>query len=341
MSARKQLACALVCVFLVLPAWAETEPPSEALPALGSEDRSDFPKWMVPQITAIHYGLSQFVDSTSRNIDRFFGTDDSLFVENQSFLRVRQSISATSGAVNDDVDNDLSVRFRLDLPTFKKRVSLLIESESEDVLDNAAGARADQFLDQRLNSNSQSLGLEQRGTGNGVDRWKNSLGVGARIRSQIDPYVRLTSTRRFLFSQSAWELNSFNRLTYFDRRGYVARTAFDAAYPFNENQALRFVTQAEWQEQRSDTAFSQSVEFNQRLNARTGMRYSLIALGDTARSESIYDYVLQAYYRRDLHNSFIFADVVPELHFPQEAGLEPYVALILRLEILFRSNVTY
>ncbi|MCQ8897591.1 hypothetical protein NQT62_14205 [Limnobacter humi] len=300
---------------------------------------TDLPDWMQPRVREVHYGLSEFVDSTSRSIDRFFGTDDSLFVDNQSYLRIRQELVTTRG----NSASDLSVRFRLDLPTAKRRIRLLIENEADDLLDRQTVNRpnsANRFFDRQLEGNNSGLGLEQRGTGDGMGRWKNSLGAGVRVRSNLDPYVRVTSQRRFVLDEEdRWELNSFNRLTYFDKRGYVARVYYDLNHPLNEAQSVRLVGQAEWQEERHATAFSQSLEYNQVLDSRTGLRYAVIALGDTARQKSVFDYVLQAYWRRDIHKKFIFLDVVPEWHMPTEPNISDYWALIFRLEVFFGGRL--
>lgn len=317
---------------------ADTDNPQNTVSDRAQAD-SDLPDWMQPRIREVHYGLSEFVDSTSRSIDRFFGTDDSLFVDNQSYLRVRQELVTTQN----NTGSSLSVRFRLDLPTAKRRIRLLIENEADDLLDRQNTAKpngANRFLDRQLEGNNSGLGLEQRGTGDGMDRWKNSLGAGVRVRSTLDPYIRVTSQRRFVLDdEDRWELNSFNRLTYFDKRGYVARVYYDLNHPLNEAQSVRLVGQAEWQEERHATAFSQSLEYNQVLDSRTGLRYALIALGDTARQNSVFDYVLQAYWRRDIHKKFIFLDVVPEWHMPTEPNIKDYWALTFRLEVFFGGKL--
>lgn len=324
--------CALALAVGCSAVWAEEEPPQKR-PIEPAPMESDLPQWMIPGVSHVHYGLSGFVDSTSRSIDRFFGTDDSLFVDNQSYLRIRQETAVFENRTS----NDLSVRFRLDLPTTRKRLRLLIENEADDLRDTATSQqRANRFLDRQLNGNNNSgLGLEQVGTGDGLSSWKNNLGVGVRVRSDIDPYIRVTSQRRAKFADDEWQVFSFNRVTYFDKRGLVGRTTLDLNHPFTKTESLRFVTQGEWTEERKATAFSQSAEINQVLDSRTGLRYALIALGDTARQKNVFDYVAQVYWRRDIHQKFVFLDVVPEYHMPTEPNIDNYWALIFRIEVFF------
>ena len=89
---------------------------------LGQTESSDLPNWMARKISPVHYGLNEFVDNTSRGIDRFFGTDESLLVENKSFIRLGQSIRFVPGGHS----TDTSLRFRLDLPTTRKKLRLVI-----------------------------------------------------------------------------------------------------------------------------------------------------------------------------------------------------------------------
>ena len=61
-------------------------------------------------------------------------------------------------------------------------------------------------------------------------------------------------------------------------------------------------------------------------------------VGEDRGENTIKDYVLQAYYRRDIHKNILFVDIIPEVHFPTEGGRDPYLALTLRLEAFFRGN---
>ncbi|HEX4879063.1 MAG TPA: hypothetical protein VFV39_04390, partial [Limnobacter sp.] len=95
-----------------------------------AQDDSDLPLWLQKRFEPVHYDLTRLVDNTARGLDQFFGTDDSLFVENQSFLRVGLETRLQPG----DSRFDPSLRFRVDLPTTKERLRLIIESDIEEPL---------------------------------------------------------------------------------------------------------------------------------------------------------------------------------------------------------------
>lgn len=296
---------------------------------------SDLPVWLQERFEPVHYGLTRMVDNTARNLDEFFGTDDSFFVENRSFLRVALDTRLQPG----DSKLDPSVRFRVDLPTTKNRLRLIIESDIEEPL----GRFSEQGIreirgGERFDANNSAVGLEQRSSKNPSEAWVQGLGLGVKFGAPLDPYVRYSALRQWNFSESRWQVNSSSRVTQFNQRGLQVRTNFDVNRPLSDEYTLRFQTYAEFDERRDSTVFSQTAELNRIIDSRTALRYALIAVGEDRGENTIKDYILQAYYRRDIHKNVLFMDIIPEIHFPTEGNRDPYVALTFRLEAFFRGN---
>ncbi|MFO7705295.1 MAG: hypothetical protein R6V43_09195, partial [Halopseudomonas sp.] len=92
-----------------------------------SESDSDLPDWTVERISPVHEGVSRWIDASSRNLDGFFGSDDeSRAVRNKSYLRIGSDFEWVE---SEGFSSDPSIRFKLDLPTTKERLRLIIESE--------------------------------------------------------------------------------------------------------------------------------------------------------------------------------------------------------------------
>jgi hypothetical protein len=296
---------------------------------------SDLPVWLQERFEPVHYDLTRMVDNTARNIDQFFGTEDSLFVENQSFLRVALDTRLQPG----DSKLDPSIRFRVDMPTTKERLRLIIESDIEEPL----GRFSEQGIrevrgGERFNTNNSAVGLEQRSSEDPAQAWVQGLGVGVKFGAPLDPYLRYSVLRQWNFSESKWQINSSSRVTQFNQRGLQVRTNFDLNKALDEERTLRFQTYAEFEERRDSTVFSQTAEINRVLDSRTALRYALIVVGEDRGENNIKDYILQVYYRRDIHKNILFMDIIPEIHFPTEGNRNPYVALTFRLEAFFRGN---
>ena len=298
---------------------------------------SDLPVWMQKRFEPIHYDLTRLVDDTARGIDKFFGTEDSLFVDNQSFLRIGTEARLRPG----DSKLDGSVRFKVDLPTTKDRLRLIIESDIEESL----GRFTEQGIretrgGERFDTNNSAVGLEQRSSKDPKEQWVQGLGLGVKFGLPLDPYLRYSAVRQWNFGQSAWQANSVSRVTQFNQRGLIARTNFDISRPLDvENtKYLRFQTYAEYQDMRDSVVFSQTAEINEVLDSRTALRYSLIVVGENRGAPTVKDYILQVFYRRDIHKNVLFMDIIPEVHFPQAGNEKEYVAITFRLEAFFRGN---
>lgn len=296
---------------------------------------SDLPVWLQERFEPVHYDLTKMVDDTARGIDRFFGTEDSLFVENQSFLRVALDTRLQPS----DSKLDPSVRFRVDLPTTKKRLRLIIESDIEEPL----GRLSEQGIrevrgGERFDTNNSAIGLEQRSSKDPRQAWVQGLGLGVKFGAPLDPYIRYSAVRQWNFSESQWQVNSSSRVTQFNQRGLQVRTNLDVNRPVDEARTLRFQTYVESDERRDSTVFSQTAEINRVIDSRTALRYALIVVGEDRGENTIKDYVLQTYFRRDIHKNVLFMDIIPEIHFPTEGNRDPYVALTFRIEAFFRGN---
>ena len=55
-------------------------------------DDSDLPDWAIEKMAPVHDAVSDWVTYNSRNIDGFFGSDEHMLVENDSFLRLSQEV---------------------------------------------------------------------------------------------------------------------------------------------------------------------------------------------------------------------------------------------------------
>ncbi|WP_190324441.1 hypothetical protein [Pseudomonas profundi] len=297
---------------------------------------SDLPDWTVERIDPLHDRLSRWVNNSSRSIDGFFGTDEHLAVRNRSYLRLSQEFEWEE---SEGIDNDTSIRFKLDLPTTKDRLRLIIESDPEETQGTLSEQQANRLGAEQPGSGNTILGLSQLGGDDKTIGWETSAGAGIKFRFPLDPYVRLTAERLWDVGEGPWQLESYNRASWFNSDGYRVRTRWDLGRPLDDTQHLRFITHVQWQEDEDTLEFSESIELNQILGKRSAIRYAGIVIGSSLSHTRVEDYVLLAQYRRNLHRNILFADIVPELRFPREANFAPRWGLVLRVEMFFRGEV--
>ncbi len=300
------------------------------------ESDSDLPLWAEKQIDPMHDSVSSWVETTSRRLDGFFGTTSALTIENDSYLRISQGWRWKEG---DAFRQDIGARFRLDLPTTEERLRLIIESEPEETQGTLAD-QDNQLVDDRISGvESLRIGLNRLGRRDKSERWNTQVGAGVRLRLPPDPYARVITQRLWTLNEGPWQLESDNRLSWFNKDGYSARTRWDLGRPVDENRHLRFITNVQWREEVDQLEFSETVELNRRIDRRQAIRYSAVMLGESGSSPSIEDTYLQTRYRRNLHRGILFLDVAPALHFPREHDRDPRWALDLRLEMYFRREI--
>ncbi len=304
-------------------------------PLLAAND-SDLPEWAANGLDQTHDTIGHWVDYSARRLDGLFGTEKSLTVDNDSYLRITQE---TLWQESEGFEDDFSVRFRLDLPTSKERLRLLIESDPEESLGTLAEQGSDSQLNERLESNNATIGLDRLDPDDKRQHWSYRFGGGIKVRTPVDPYVRATGERIWSWDDSPWELHSYNRLSWFDSDGYSARSRWDLSRPLASDRRLRSYTQLQWQETEDTLEFSQRLEVIRRINDRSNWRNGLILVGDSLHSPRVNDYYLQSWYRRDIHRGRLFMDLIPELHFDRDSDFEPRWAVTLRLELYLRKSI--
>ncbi|MCL5041087.1 MAG: hypothetical protein M1440_01190 [Gammaproteobacteria bacterium] len=298
-------------------------------------DDTDLPAWGEERADRMHDQVARWVTSTSRNLDGFISREYPDY-DNTSYLRLRYTYDWEEAHTN---EHDLGVRFRLDLPTTEERLRLIIESEPEEARGTLADQGTGRVPDDQASTSDTVLGLDRLSGRDKREQWNFRSGAGVRLRWPLDPYARITAERLWDLGQGPWQLGSDNRASWFNNRGYSARSRWDVGRPLDEQLHLRFVTTFQWQEEEDTLEFSESAELHQILSNRSAIRYSAVMIGNSLSDPRINDYYLQAYYRRDIHRDRVFLDLIPELHFPRRADFDPRWAFTLRFELYFRGLI--
>ncbi|TVP49365.1 MAG: hypothetical protein EA345_06795 [Halomonas sp.] len=301
------------------------------------EEDSDLPEWAEERIEPFRENVGNWVDNTSRRIDGFFGTDEHAQVANESYLRLGQEIDWMEGQGS---SGDINLRYRIDLPTAEERLRLVIESDPEESQGTLQEQGSGRLANDQRDRSSSTLGLDWLERRDKRENWSNRIGAGVRLRLPLDPYVRFTSERLWRLGDGPWHLESNNRISWFNNDGYSARTRWDVGRPLSERRHLRFISTVQWREEEDTLEYSEIAELNHRINQRSALRYSAIALGESASNPRMTNYYLQTRYRRDVHKGILFADVIPELHFQRDVSYDPRWAMTLRLEMYFQREIS-
>lgn len=277
--------------------------------------------------------IAGWVDNTARSIDRFFGTDDAWRVDNESYLRV---IDDTRWGDGDGISHEFRPRLRLDLPTASKRLRLLVESDAAEERTAAEEAIPGlQTSEDKRRTTVFGVGTNFEGW---FPEWKKQLQSGVRVRLPLDPYVRFIA-RRDVPLGGKWELNSYNRLAWFNSDGYSAKSALTVGEPIAANWRLYYSTNLAWREERDYLEFAQSANLAHVLSSHSAITYTTGLTGRSFSQPDIEKYFLAANYRHNIARQLIYFDVIPELGFADEDDFKPRFALTLRLELYFQKQI--
>ena len=305
----------------------------EGKPLSPSTGDSEKKKNWIDKYMPYEQQVAGWVENTARGVDRFFGTDDAWRVDNESWLRLTNDINWEQ---DKGASNDLRARLKLDVPTATKRLHLLIESEPDTQL-----TAAQETVPGLNNTTSQQrttvLGLGANFEG-WMPEWKKQFQAGLRVALPIDPYARFIA-RRDVPLGGQWELNSYNRLQWFNSDGYSVKSELRFGEPLDPNWRLYYSTDLDWGQKYDYLEFTESANLAHILSRRSAITYSLGFSGTGFETPQITRYFLTADYRRNIARRIIFFDVIPELSLPDEYGFDPHWAITLRLELYFQKKV--
>ncbi|HIQ54776.1 MAG TPA: hypothetical protein EYH51_16190, partial [Pseudomonas pachastrellae] len=155
-------------------------------------DDTDLAPWAVETITPVHDRVTRWVDSTARNLDGFFGTLDSDQVENESYLRLSSDFDWME---SEDFEIDPGIRFKLDLPTTRERLRLIIESDPEESRGTLEEQGAEPLRPQDDSLSNTVIGLAGLGNNDPTVGWKTRAGAGVKVRWPLNPYARASAER--------------------------------------------------------------------------------------------------------------------------------------------------
>lgn len=325
------LAALLLALGVTAASAAAPPPAADATPAAGGD--TDIPDWLLVKLDPYHRRVTSWVENTARGIDSFLGTTDAWRTDNDSWLRVSEDFTWDQ---SDRGSNRLRPRLHLDLPTASKRLRLIIENDTTQP--RGAGQEALPSQRNAVDTGPTLFGIGLGGFGKWAPQWEKKLQAGVRVRLPLDPYARAIATRRWELGGD-WDLNSYNRVAWFQRDGYSANSEITVGEPLAPRWRMQFTTDFSWSENDDYLEFAESVNFAHILNKRSVINYSAGVIGTGFTGPKFNTYFLATHYRRDVHRQLLFVDVIPELTFPRDEGFDPHWAITLRAELYFRREV--
>jgi hypothetical protein len=321
-----------------MPAWAEEEvvliAPSPPLPAPSPSPCNGLPEDdAAPLLDRTHNVVSQSVCWPSQWFDRFFASPDGMLDEPASTLiRV---IGGYRWQDNDDSGDEVRVRGSVNLPNISRRLRLTFRNDDDLEEDFAAST----------DTRPQDVGENEDTTFRAALNWaarqteRDNIDLEVGVRSEIKTFVRGRYRIRLPMPGEQWAFRFTENLYWIDGIGAGTQTRFEFDRPLASRTVLRFLTQAEHNEDLNERKLGwdldQSAAIYVRLSSRAALQYSVGAQGFTEPSANVDVWHTSIRYRRNIWRPWLFWELEPFAFWPRLDDYHGVSGVVLRLETQF------
>jgi len=289
----------------------------------------NFSNWVIRQ----EEKQGQWVQSIGEWADRTLSGSQKALPGNESYLRLG---FATESEYGDPAQFDPEIRFRLDIPTVERKLRLVVESESDELIPLAERRRSRQLTsDER--SETQATGA-LRVLSNVGDAINLSNDLGVRLRIPADAFWRATAQKQWQ-TTSPWNLAVKQRLYYFHQDGWGARSSFAAGRKLARGWQALLTSEIEWLHSDRKFEFSQVFSVSKRLNNRATINPRLGILGESQPNWRHTAAFADLTWRYRLHSDWLFGEIIPAVEFPRTENFKDRGSLILRIELYFSGSI--
>lgn len=308
----------------------DTPPPPSLLERSFEFFEPDF-EWLSESQKGITYG----VEVTARSIDNFFAGEESLELQNYSFLRLRFQPGFRR---NHDNQYDTSVKFRIDLPLTKKRLRLVIGSDidQEDLSREVDKPSLPKFNPTEDGSISAAIKAENRKTAT----WRASAKAGLKLKFPLDPFIRSTIWRRWEPSETS-SIPLRLRFSHFLEKGAIANASLNYEKIISSDYFFRLTNSTEWREETDKMQAIHVFQLVRRITQGHILEYNFGTLEQSLHNTVLTDAYIELDYRTLLHDNWLYLDIIPGIGFDRFDDYEPEPYLLFRLEMFFEKDSSY
>lgn len=295
----------LILCFIVFSRFAHAYPAQETSDTPYSPDQ-------------FHDSVSLRVMSLANRIDNFFGEKRALDAKNKSSMVLSQTQNIPEGGIPG--------------PSFSASLNLRLvnlEKVGKKLEDSVLGR--DQSGKSATSSSGENKSPPETET---INPWRLSLDqqVGAKWLPSYT--IKLRLTKDFW----SWDfLNHFAQEAGWDSDNlWTTRTSFVSDYALSSNWLYRWSNDGTWFVDRHMVTSSHGPSFIHTINEKTSMSYNLRL--ETEYIEKILytsGYLASITFRRDLHNRWLYLDLVPSVTFPRVKDFTRVLNFAIRLEVIF------
>lgn len=273
------------------------------------------------------------VQSLGAWADRTLSGAEQALPNNESYLRLG---FATESEYSDVAQFEPEARFRLDIPTAKRKLRIVIESESEELIPLEERQR-DRQLTEPERTETETTGALRYLTQIG-DAINLSTDIGGRLRFPPDAFWRMTAGKGWQLDED-WAGSLQQRIYYYHQEGWGSRTWFGASRYVGDDWRFQSSSELEWVHQDEKFLAAQIFSVRKAVDNRSTLIPRLGVLGESKPGWRTTSAFVDLTWRYRLHSDWLFGEVIPALTFPREESFKDRASVVLRVEMYFSGTI--
>ncbi|MFT6123555.1 MAG: hypothetical protein ACJAWS_002888 [Oleiphilaceae bacterium] len=273
---------------------------------------------------------SSVIGNTGTELDLFFSGEDIGYKANASFLRIGlESKYSKQG----DLIFEPVFKFKLDLPTVKKRLKLVVESSLPEQ-ETLGEMHIDSSLQDEDLSLSATTGAFQY-IFSTAKSLKKTMSIGIRLNREPNPFWRMRMKREWRLEHD-WSFKALQGFYYFHDDSWGETTQFTFEKPIH-SYFFAAKSEARWRHNERLMEYAQILSITKKLSAIRAIKNELGLLAENQPNVVVTDYYFKTTYRRLLYKDWLFYEVTPELLFPREDSFKANSSILMRIEMKFSN----
>jgi len=275
-----------------------------------------------------HGAISESVEVMAKYMDIFFA-NEKIYQEATKSYAVLSTQTITDEHGNTRYAGDL--RLKLDLPKTKKKLKLVVESDTDQELQSGIEPVTGETPTKAASESSYYAALQRELKQRG--EWKFYSSLGIKLRVPLDPFIRLRATRHAHFYK--WNMRFSESLFWFHSLGTGASTVIEFDRTFLGNLLFRSTTTAIWEDNSDDYELSQSFSLFHEITERRAISYTIASYGSSEPTVHATSYLFNIRYRQRIHKDWLFIEFRPEIIYERENDFHPERSFIFQIDMIF------
>jgi hypothetical protein len=256
---------------------------------------------------------------TAQAVDNIFGSAD--VDERATVTRGRLSVGGQWDQ-RDGLRERIRVKARFGLPAFNKRTSLLLgRGDANDFVDGSANDNIDTLPDRFNDFQDEDWLLGIGYSRDATLRRGWSFGMGVRIATPLEPFVRATYRWHKAFGED-WLWRVEPRIFLQNQRGAGVSIQNVLDYLLNDTWMLRSYSIAVAEEEVEGLSWTTKLVAYQNLSTKHALSYAVYASGETDYEVPLRDYGIELRYRRQISREWLFVELLTFMNWPRDFLIE-------------------